>query len=205
MTEKLSRWTIKLVGIISLIAFVLSYWSLVDVASRYSTLDWLAWLWPLVIDLPLIVFSLSALRAALLRQSAKLSWWLVGVYSFATLVFNLVHARTEFVWWAPWAVAAMAPVTLFLSFESLMRMVRQDIERQAGQPVSDTPKHAETKQTAIVPAGDIDLTTLGPQDRQPYLVQWLSEGMSKDDIAARFGKTVKTIDRDIGGLNGQNI
>lgn len=115
-----------LVFLVSAIAFILSYHALRDVASQNGITGWLAYLWPLLIDFSLVVFSLAILRANLYRESAKWPWLLVTLFTAATVTFNLIHAPDNPI---AQSVAVVAPVALFLSFETLVQMLRSEIRR----------------------------------------------------------------------------
>lgn len=124
---RLISWSVSiLVLMVSAIAFVLSYNALRDVAAGNGLSDWRSYLWPLLIDFPLVVFSLAVLWANLNQVSAKWQWSLVGLFTIATITFNLIHAPDTL---TARAVAVVAPLALFLSFETLVGMIRNEIKR----------------------------------------------------------------------------
>lgn len=127
MTNKaISRSISILVLAVSVIAFVLSYNALRDVAATNGLPDWRAYFWPLLIDFPLVVFSLAVLWANLNQMSARWPWVLVSVFTVATITFNLYHAPDTLI---ARSVAIVAPLALFLSFETLVGMIRNEIRR----------------------------------------------------------------------------
>jgi hypothetical protein len=131
MTTKISKLTSWLVGILAGIAFILSYNALQGIALAAGLSWWLSLLWPLLVDFALVVFSLSVVRASLLNERPWWPWCLVAVSTIATIVFNLVHVSPGVdLQLIRWSVAVMPPVALFLSFESLMGMVKSGVRRQ---------------------------------------------------------------------------
>lgn len=121
--NKLTSW---LVGVLAVIAFTLSYNALRHVASDYGVPEQLSYIWPLLVDFALIVFSLAVLRASLLGERTAWPWFLVGLFTVTTIGFNLVHAPVNL---TSQVVAVVAPVALFLSFETLMGMVKSSVRR----------------------------------------------------------------------------
>ena len=132
---KIIQWaTALLVAIVATIAFVLSYNALWDTALSSPVIpDDLAWLWPLILDLSLVTFSLLVVNAKLQNESTRWGWTLVGVYTMATVIFNIVHASPELVQEyqtiVNWTIAVMAPIGLFFAFESLMGQLGRTVKR----------------------------------------------------------------------------
>lgn len=122
----ISRLTGWLVGLLAIAAFVLSYNALYHVALENSIPDDLAYIWPLLVDFALVVFSLAVLRASLLGERTVWPWALVLLFTVTTVAFNLIHAPSNRI---SQVVAAVAPVALFLSFETLMGMVKNGVKR----------------------------------------------------------------------------
>ena len=126
MTKAINRVTVLLVFGIAAIAFTLSYSALLRVAIDYGVPIDLAWLWPLLVDASLVVFSMAVVRASLTGEATWWKWVLVGLYTCATIAFNLIHAPANDI---AQVVAVVAPVSLFLSFETLMAMLRTSAHR----------------------------------------------------------------------------
>jgi hypothetical protein len=82
----------------------------------------------LLIDASLIVFSLAVVNAHLLSESTWKQWSLVGIYTVATIGFNVAHAPAGL---QAQIVAAIAPVSLFFSFELLMGQLKNTVKRKA--------------------------------------------------------------------------
>lgn len=118
--------TAALVFLLALGAFVLSYAALWEIALTYGLPARLAWIWPLLIDFALIVFSLAVVRASLRGERTFWPWLLVAIYTIATVTFNIIHAPNHLI---AQIIAIVAPVSLFLSFETLMGMLKSEVKR----------------------------------------------------------------------------
>jgi hypothetical protein len=108
-------------------AFVLSYATLWDTALAYGLPPRLAWIWPLLVDFALVVFSLAVVRASLYNERTWWPWLLVALYTVATVAFNILHAPANL---TAQVVAIVAPLSLFLSFETLMAMLKSEVRRK---------------------------------------------------------------------------
>lgn len=109
-------------------AFVISYDALYQTGLSNGIPTSKAWLWPLLIDAPLIVFTIALLVFQIMRQSAKLWAGLVILYTLATIGFNLSHAQPSPL---GYTVAIVAPIGLLLTTEALRHLAKTIIERQA--------------------------------------------------------------------------
>lgn len=125
--QTIPKWTGWLVATLAIIAFILSYNALRHVAADYGIPENLSFLWPLLVDFALIVFSMAVLSASLAGQRTVWPWLLVGLFTLATVGFNLIHAPDNA---TARIVAAVAPVALFLSFETLMGMIKNRVKSQ---------------------------------------------------------------------------
>lgn len=158
-TQIINTLNAILVGCIALGSFTLSYSSLRQVALTYGIeghflyID-LSYVWPLLIDGALVVFSLSVVSAYLRSESTWRQWTLVGLYTLVTVAFNILHAPNS-----PLAqvvpkglvslvVAMVAPTSLFFSFEMLMSQFKGQIARQNKMAaLAELDKIIEDKQT----------------------------------------------------------
>jgi len=122
----ISNITALLVFLVALGSFALSYNALQDMATGNGITGWLSYIWPLLIDFSLIVFSLSVVNAYLQSESTWKQWSLVGIYTIATIGFNVAHAPNNLL---AQIVAAIAPVSLFFSFELLMGQLRNSVKK----------------------------------------------------------------------------
>lgn len=142
-TTILAWVTSALVLLITLISFVISYNALRDLNQQYGISGQLAgfdlsYLWPLLIDFSLLVFSLCVVTAHLYSESTWRQWSLVAGYTIATIAVNTVHVWPELlpVTAIKVAIAVIPPVSLFFSFETLMGQLKASIKRQNQQQVA---------------------------------------------------------------------
>jgi hypothetical protein len=120
----MDRWSYRAsaVGVLVLAAaaFTLSYDALHQLALDSRVRPALAWLWPVVIDGTIVVALLTVLAAKRAAAKAGYPWALAGLFSAASVAFNIAHAPDR-----PVArlVFAMAPVALVLTTHLLMQQV----------------------------------------------------------------------------------
>jgi hypothetical protein len=118
------RWTYRVsaagVLVLAAAAFTLSYDALHQLALDSRVRPALAWLWPVVIDGTIVVALLTVLAAKRATVRAGYPWALAGLFSAASVAFNVAHAPDR-----PVArlVFAMAPVALVLTTHLLMQQV----------------------------------------------------------------------------------
>ncbi len=118
------RWTYRgsAAGVVLLAtaAFTLSYDALHQLALDSRVRAGLAWVWPVVIDGTIVVALLTVLAAKRAGTPAAYPWTLAGLFSLASVAFNVAHAPDR-----PVArlVFAMAPVALVLTTHLLMQQV----------------------------------------------------------------------------------
>ncbi|HEY83702.1 MAG TPA: DUF2637 domain-containing protein [Chloroflexi bacterium] len=152
----ISTTTALLVSLLALGALVLSYNALRGVATAYGLSGWQSYVWPLLLDFALVVFSLAVVRNAILREKTLWPWTLVGLYTAATIAFNILHAPNNTV---ARVVAVVAPLSLFLSFETLMAQLKSEVRRHnAIQLVDDLATQAVHRRR--------DLDTLAAQQQK---------------------------------------
>lgn len=128
LVNGLTATVVLLVFLIGTGAFVLSYDALYTTGNLNGVPNDKAWIWPLLIDAPLVVFTLALLISQIMRQPVKLWASLVILYTLATVGFNLSHAQPTAL---GWLVAIVAPVGLLLTTEALRHLAKTIIERQS--------------------------------------------------------------------------
>ena len=162
----IGRWTYRIsaVGVLVLAAaaFTLSYDALHHLALDSRVRPGLAWLWPVVIDGTIVVALLTVLAAKRAATRTGYPWTLAGLFSAASVAFNIAHAPDRPV---AQLVFAMAPVALVLTTHLLMQQVswrratpapRAPVaEPQAAQPhgSGDPPAPAPHSPDRAAPAG----------------------------------------------------
>jgi Protein of unknown function (DUF2637) len=117
-------------------AFTLSYDALHQLALDSRVRPGLAWLWPVVIDGTIVVALLTVLAAKRAAARAGYPWALAGLFSTASVAFNIAHAPER-----PVArlVFAMAPVALVLTTHLLMQQVSWR-QPTSGRPAAPAPQ-----------------------------------------------------------------
>lgn len=140
MTKLIAWLTSILVFVITIISFALSYNALRDLNQQYGVsghllgID-LSYLWPLLLDFSLLVFSLCVVTAHLYGESVWKQWSLTILYTLATIAMNTVHVWPDAL--PPLvikiAIACIPPVSLVFSFETLMGQLRGSVKRSQQQ------------------------------------------------------------------------
>jgi hypothetical protein len=125
-------WTYRVsaagVLVLAAAAFTLSYDALHQLALDSRVRPGLAWLWPVVIDGTIVVALLTVLAAKRAAVRAGYSWALAGLFSAASVAFNIAHAPDRPV---AQLVFAMAPVALVLTTHLLMQQASWRPQRPA--------------------------------------------------------------------------
>jgi hypothetical protein len=169
------RWTYRVsatgVLVLAAAAFTLSYDALHQLALDSRVRPALAWLWPVVIDGTIVVALLTVLAAKRAAARAAYPWVLAGLFSLASVAFNIAHAPDRPV---AQLVFAMAPVALVLTTHLLMQQVgwRRSapglptalVAEQRAEPEPARP-HTPRDQPALEPASPDQPTPAGARAR----------------------------------------
>jgi uncharacterized membrane protein YdcZ (DUF606 family) len=171
------RWTYRIsaTGVLVLAgaAFTLSYDALHQLALDSRVRSGLAWMWPVVIDGTIVVALLTVLAAKRANARTSYPWTLAGLFSAASVAFNIAHAPDRPV---AQLVFAMAPVALVLTTHLLMQQAswRHPRPAMAGQaPNPATPggrPQAAPNTTAMAgsrPAMVVPMAGLAGQEPDP--------------------------------------
>jgi hypothetical protein len=120
----MGKWTYRTsaagVLLLAAAAFTLSYDALHQLALDSRVRPALAWLWPVVIDGTIVAALLTVLAANRAGMRAGYPWALAGLFSAASVSFNIAHAPHRPV---AQLVFAMAPIALVLTTHLLMQQV----------------------------------------------------------------------------------
>jgi hypothetical protein len=141
------RWTYRISGagvlVLAAAAFTLSYDALHQLALDSRVRPGLAWMWPVVIDGTIVVALLTVLAAKRATAPTGYPWALAGLFSLASVAFNIAHAPDR-----PVArlVFAMAPIALVLTTHLLMQQAgwRPTPDRPAAGEARSEPAHPHT-------------------------------------------------------------
>ncbi|MCG8599438.1 MAG: DUF2637 domain-containing protein [Verrucomicrobiales bacterium] len=225
----LSVTTGILVALLATGAFALSFDALNHLAKENGVAAGLTWVWPLVLDGAIVVFSLSALRASLHRESIRYPMTLVVIATATSVIFNVAHAPEGLL---AHAMAAMPPLFLFLAFELLMRQLRSEATRSSrvvclgelekeiaamSAKANRLANHVQRLEDqrddlkAEVKSGKsasvrelLDRANVAKQDkikaRRDKVSELLQENHSPREIADALGVSTKTVKRDMEEL-----
>lgn len=224
MTKLIAWLTSLLVLIVAIISFTLSYHALYGMAAANGLSGYLPYLWPLLIDFGLVVFSLCVVTAHLYSESTWRQWLLVGLSTIATCTYNYLHAPDNLI---AQSIAVIPPVMLFFSFELLMMQLKNSIKRTeltntatqlSGIVDTYNQRLAEVSSLIDTVTDRIDtitnqLNTLQQQaqkvndeqvdNRRQRILSLKSEGVTQKQMAEMLGVSISTIRNDIKQLNGK--
>ena len=127
-TTKIFWFVTIAVILIALGSFALSYAALVELAAANGVKGWLAYIWPLIVDVSVIVFTAAILVAQLQKRGAKLPIALTGFYAVVTITGNVLHAPFTAL---GWFVAVLPPLSLIAATEMLRAMAHHTITHAA--------------------------------------------------------------------------
>ena len=126
--KQMERWIPNLTGILTIIvllcSFILSFSNL-RYAAELSRIDpVLTWAWPVCIDSLLVSGSLLILRNSLRQESTRFGWLVLSVFTFVSIMFNVAVSPNNLL---SQASHAIPPITLMVSIEILLSIVRSDL------------------------------------------------------------------------------
>jgi Protein of unknown function (DUF2637) len=143
------RWAYRTsaagVLVLAAAAFTLSYDALHQLALDSRVRPALAWLWPVVIDGTIVVALLTVLAAKRAARRASYPWALAGLFSAASVAFNIAHAPTgqSPSWCSPWPPSAWSsPPTCSCSKSVGDGQQPGPTAPEAEQPTRSTAAHA---------------------------------------------------------------
>lgn len=190
----ISRITVVLVLLLSVASFALSFEALSDLGARSGAIpSSKAWIFPLLIDGAIIIFSTAALRASIFGRVDRWSLSLVVVTTVASITLNIAHAHATV---SSCLVAAMPPLLLGLSYESLLRQLASNLSVPAVVPSGKT--HSRPRKAIRGPAQAPAATTAAPGTKKEHALKLLAEGMSKRAVARELQMAPSTIRRIAG-------
>ena len=229
----ISHLTAALVFVLAMLAFVLSYSSLQHLAAGHGFAGSLSYVWPLLLDFAMVVFSLAILRANMRGEAAWYPWSLTITFGTLATVANVLDVTTLGIPVVAIGatVKALAPIALVLSFELLTGMIRAELRRAeavttlaeldrqmdtrrtemdklngqiAGQVSKLDALKSDVKQAKINRTSDLAAAKQAKIDlRRTEVLQLFNDGVSTNEIADTVGVSIKTVKRDIAALNGK--
>lgn len=228
MTKLIAWLTALLVLVVAAMSFALSYYSLQAVALANGVPDTLSYIWPLLIDFSLVVFSITTVSASLHKESTWKQWVLTGTYTIATIGFNTLHAYPQMLPQLATRVlvTCVPPLSLFFSFELLMSQLGSSVKRmelstattqlaalvdtynqqlaQVSDRIDTITIQANTLAQQIQKTTDDTIT--GRREQVSYLIHNAQvEGikLTQKQLAEQLGVSLTTIRADIKALNGR--
>ncbi len=117
-----------LVIMIGSLAFRLSFNAIRELAEAYGTAPELSWIVPVIVDMAVIAFSVSVLRASLMGESGA-KWigrCLIVLYTGLSVAFNIGHSTGEL--WAI-VIAVIVPLTVLSGFETFVHQIESWVNR----------------------------------------------------------------------------
>ncbi|GHE28723.1 hypothetical protein GCM10017673_34030 [Streptosporangium violaceochromogenes] len=141
--------TTAVVALLAAVAAVVSYRHILEVVREHGETGWVAYLVPLTVDGLLVAASLTLLEAARRRHTRHwLSWVAVAVGISLTLGANVLHGWKHGVIGA--IIAALPAVTLTISFELLMGLIRRGAV-PAAAPVEAVAVPVQVTDSTVTP------------------------------------------------------
>jgi hypothetical protein len=197
-TILLSRVTLLLVLLLAAGSFTISYEALSELAAASGAVDSSrAWVFALLVDGAIVIFSISALRATIAGESDRWSMALVITTTAASILLNIAHARPGPV---GWLVGAMPPLLLFLSFESCMKQLGARFRPPACPVRRRVRKTGPSSPQNRSPSPRI----VELQRRQERARGLLRGGMPRRAVARESGLALSTVRRIASGLDSQS-
>jgi hypothetical protein len=201
--------TLKLLSVLSCVlvlglaagAFALSYDVLRHFATENGISPTLVWIWPLILDGAIVVFSISALRASLYLESYRYAMFLVIAATATSIAFNALHAPSGI---APKVMAGIPPLALFLCFDLLVRQLRNEVMRSMSKCLPKlASKSSPRKKTTSKANRSSDVASPKKQKvalRRQEISALRGSNSSLSEIANTLGVSQKTVERDIAEL-----
>lgn len=219
---------IVLVTLIGVGGFILSYGALHAIGIENGMpSDWRGYIWPLLTDFGLIVFTLALLTAQVTQQRVWL--WTVGVtfLALASMAYNVAHAelaeKTVYQIVLTVAVTVWPPLMLVLTTEALRHLLKTVIDR-AGMVVTMTTLSSQKQslenelsklrrsQTELrerierqqnEQAQEFDRHAVVIDRRESILADLKTGSIGIAELARKYNISEATARRDVNALNGK--
>lgn len=184
----IGQLTAALVGFLAIAAFGLSFEALWDLAIVSGGMKReVAWLFPLIVDGGIVVFSMAALQASITGADRRWFMTLVVIVTAFSVSLNIAHANKGCL---PAAIASMPPLLLFLAFESLMRQIHESV-------IVNIPKKG--RRSKMPKPVKLTLVNEGGQNpRQAKALELSAEGWSRNRIARELNMAPGTVRKYLG-------
>jgi Protein of unknown function (DUF2637) len=157
---------------ITVATFATSFHALTGLAVETgATGGWLAPMLPVALDGMVVAASMAVVAARRAGRPAGYSWFLVGLYTSLSVAGNAAHAAAR----GPLAafIAAAFPLTLFLSFEQLLRITTAPDRATGRERGAEETRAASGPREDRQPAASWQFTG-GASASLPVLTDWSS-------------------------------
>jgi uncharacterized protein YoxC len=196
MKTKTIAWiTGTLTLLLTLFSFILSFNALTDLAAKHSVS--IPYLFPLVVEAGVIIFSLNALYRSLHGEHARWQWILIIGSSLIAGTFNVLHAEPDMI---SRTMAAMPSLFLLLSFESFLNQIKHSVKCSSlVQSIEQLTGELNTKQSefdALIEQKQQELDTL-IKSKQSDLDQLNTEADKLDNSIEQAKKTLAQLRQEI--------
>lgn len=195
--KNIAKWTIILIGVLAALSFALSYDNMRQLAVEHGKQGWRGLAWPILIDGGLIVFALVSVYKARYSLDTRLARCLVGLFTVATVYFNVA----QYLDFVPTVVnlalvAVSAPIVLFVTFETLMDMIKDNVPQEVDTVTPDGTPEVNTVNKAV--------DTLS--DRQLTLIEHIKQGVkSPSKLAKAVNVSRNTVYKDVKKLKSAGL
>lgn len=123
--NKIIAWMTGLLTLLlTLFSFILSFNALADLAANHGFS--IPFLFPLVVEAGVVIFSLNALNRSTQGDSARWQWCLIIGSSLLAGGFNVLHAQPDLI---SRVMAVMPSLFLLLSFETFLGQIKHSVIR----------------------------------------------------------------------------
>ncbi len=109
------------------IAFVLSFFAVRDLAIGLGSTPGLAWMYPIVIDGMIVVYSLTVLKKGLHSEGVRWDWSMIAMATSVSIGLNWAHV--DYVFGVQTVLAIVPPVALAIAFHSFMEQIKSIVKR----------------------------------------------------------------------------
>lgn len=109
--------------VICIAAFTLSYSSLAAMGEAHGLPIYLAYLWPLCLDMFMIIGCLTVIRFSFLKEKTIYPWSVVLLTTAASIAFNVAsvwHTHNPLTM----AMYVVPPLTVFIALELLIMLIK---------------------------------------------------------------------------------
>ncbi|MDD1724024.1 MAG: DUF2637 domain-containing protein [Methanospirillum sp.] len=199
--KQIERWIPNFTGVLTIVvllcSFILSFSNL-WYAAELSRIDpVLTWAWPVCIDSLLVSGSLLILRNSLRQESTRFGWIVLSVFTLVSILFNVAVSPNNLL---SQASHAIPPITLMVSVEILLSIVRSDLLSKGNTPV--TCKDVTPERGNVAPPVTVVHQGAGKGVTADQVLQFFRENPSASYVTAAANLNIarQTVSRHVARL-----